>query len=76
MTRRAALQTRYAALMVKIEAAEASQSATLSAGGGSRSFTRGNLDSLYRERDRIVRAINAIDRGGRHAITRVRIETA
>lgn len=51
------------------------QSATVSAGGGSKSWTRASLSELRKERSDLAAQIARIDRGGRPAITRVRIET-
>lgn len=51
------------------------QSASVSAGGGSKSWTRANLSELRKERDSLAAQIARIDSRGRPRITRVRIET-
>lgn len=47
------------------------QSATVSDGNGSRSYTRANLSELRRERASLAKRIGRLDRGGRHKIQRI-----
>ncbi len=44
------------------------QSASVSSGGGSRSYTRASLAELRRERDALARRIASLDRRGRTGI--------
>ena len=51
------------------------QAASMSAGGGSRSYTRADLKQLIALRADYAAQILALDRGGRKTFQRVRVET-
>ena len=76
MGQRADLYARWKAADEAVSAIIAgAQSATVSSGTGSKSYTRANLSVVIAERDKLARAIAKLDRGGRPPITRVRIES-
>jgi len=69
MTSRGKLVKRSKELQAAIESIEnGAQSASISEGGGSKSYTRANLPALYTERTLVNRAIRKID--GKHNIIR------
>lgn len=75
ITARGKLVERYNRLQGAIEQIEyGAQSATISEGGGSKSYNRANLSLLYAERSRVNRAIRKID-GNYRVIKRVGIQT-
>ncbi len=74
MSERSDLYTRWREADDAVRAIlKGAQSASVSSGTGSRSYTRANLSELRRERDGLARRIAAIDRQGRPNLRHVGI---
>lgn len=76
MSKRTALYERWKTVDQAItDLITGAQSATVSSGGGSKSYTRASLSELRKERTELACQIASLDRGGRPRILRVHVET-